>query len=48
MLVRNRVRDQAKWKGSRAFMSDSEAAEVGKRAGVLDGEEHFLVLEEPE
>ena len=31
---------------ARAFLADPEAAEVGKAAGVLDGEVHFLESEE--
>lgn len=31
---------------ARAFIADPKAAEVGKAAGVLDGEIHFLEREE--
>jgi hypothetical protein len=40
MLCRNRVADFEKWKA--VFDSNTEAAEVGRASGALDGECHFL------
>ncbi|HJN49194.1 MAG: hypothetical protein QGI68_20335 [Pseudomonadales bacterium] len=38
-----RVSDQAK---ARAFLADPKSAEVGKAAGVIDGEIHWLERDE--
>ncbi len=49
--IANNCRSSTSWFWSltflfRAFLADPQSAEVGKAAGVLDGEVHFLEREE--